>query len=483
MAKWVKVLFGVAFSFMFVFMAIGYATLADTLVINGDATVEGVPETVVIMNVEKVDSATTGNSVSADRIIPTAVDSRIEGSSGQTVTYKITVQNFSAYKYSYVGITCDESVANNNIYGSGITVVTKNSATDSTGTFGAGTTIEAKGTVDDNGNPLDTLTFYATYTIRNGAPASINTILNYQFGVHTDDAGKAAVDGSLEQFENVLNTDSMYDSLMNKYNSNVSSGLRGDYVGNVATSLVAGWFTDDDELIIDLFGDTLVLGETEVKTLIKKMNVDGKTGDEMVIFLTPTDILGMKISNSRTYIPDVYCAVFTNSQYAGDGTPEGTWYQIGDLYNGKAYGLRYTTGTNPSGWFNADCINPGTWVSVEGSFEVNGEYSYSVAANKGIANIIQNTSNSISSATGVSASDALNSLFEDAERVKKGNFTGTGWNNFKTIMTELKDVYGVYTEDADGNIVMSDGLNHGQTVSAIRELDAALKPFREWLDS
>ena len=390
-------------SFMFCFTCIGYASLTTDLTVEGTVEIEWVPpEAVVITKVEFVDSASTATSNDFERFLPTIVDSTISGSAGQTVTYKITVQNYSPYRYSYVGISCDASVYNNNVYGdgtqnhsgTGLTVTTKNVVTDSAGTFGAGTTIAAKGTVDENGDPLDTLTFYATYTIKSGALSSIHTLLNYEFGVHTDDAGKAAVDGALAQFEYILNDDNMYAQLMQKYDSNVSSGVRGDHVGNVATSLVAGIFTDDDELIINLFEDKLVLGDVEVKTLIKEMNVDGKPGDEMVIFLTPTDIMGMKISNSRTYIPDVYCAVFTNSQYSG-GTPSGTWYQLGDLYSGKAYGLRYTTGLSPSSWFNADCINPSTWVSTGDDLETSSDYAYTVAAGKSIDNIIQATNSSV----------------------------------------------------------------------------------------
>lgn len=483
MTKKIKVLSCIVFSLFFAFLMIGYAAVADTLVINGSVSIPAPPNEVIITKVEVVDSATTGTAKSESIILPTTIDSSIKASSGQTVTYKITVQNYSSYRYSYIGIIYDAGTENNSVYGNGLTVTVKNAVTDTANTFGEGTTIEAKGSVDASGKPLDTLTFYATYSIGNGTPAEIRTLLNYKFGIHAGDEGKAAVDGALAQFKKILNTESSYNRLIKRYNSNVNSWLRADHIGNVATSLIAGIFTDDDELIIDLFEGALMLGDTEVKTLIKRINVDGKTGNEMVIYLTPTNIMGMKIDNSRTYIPDVYCAAFTNSNYDSSGNPTGEWFQIGDLYNGKAQGLRYTTGTGPNSVSNADCIKYNTWISTGQTIEVNDDYSYSVAADKDISSIIQAKNGAVSSIGSGNPSTVLQNLLNDAAKVKVGNFTGTGWNQFNEIMTELNNVYHAYNDTGSGNLTVANNLTHAQTVSSIRLIEEALIPFRDWLDS
>lgn len=471
----VKILVGVLLSFMVLFTSVGYAVITGNLQLNVEVTYTPLYDGVIITSVEQINSTATGINVNG--FVPTNLDSTISGTTGQTITYKITVKNYSSYKQSYAGIALDKTLYDNGIYGTGLNVVTKNSVSDTANTFGVGTTIEASGTTDSNGNPLDTLTFYATYTIMAGAPDTFRTVLNYQFGIHTDDEGVAAVDGALAQFEQILNNSTSYQTLMNKYNSS-----QRDYIGNVATSLVAGWFTDDDEVVLELFGDKLTLGETEVKTLIQEAEVDGKIGDEMVIYLTPTDIIGLGISNSRTYITDVYCAVFTNSEYDADGNPTGTWYQIGDLYNGRAYGQRYTTGINPNGWFNADSIKPSTWVSVAGVYNASNDYSYSVVADRSISNVIQATNNSVLP-TGQTANQVLADLLADAKLIMDGNFSGSGWTNFTKTMTTLKDVYRVYTEDSEGNYVIASDVTHAQSTTAIKVLADSLTPFQSWLNS
>ena len=207
----------------------------------------------------------------------------------------------------------------------------------------------------------------------------------------------------------------------------------------------------------------------------------------MFIYLTPTDILGMKISNSKTYIPDVYCGVFTNSSYDASGNPTGEWYQIGDLYTGRALGQRYTTGINPNFLSNADSIKPSTWISTQNTYKANDNYSYTVPADKQISDIINATNSSVSSTS--SARNELQRLLNEAAVISKGNYAGTGWNKFCDIMDRMEDVYKVFTRNASGEIVtetdqngnenvkIPDDVNHALMVTAIKELDYAILPF------
>jgi hypothetical protein len=293
----------------------------------------------------------------------------------------------------------------------------------------------------------------------------------------------------MEKFAEILNNETTYNRLMSRLNSNINSILRGDYIGNVATSFVAGLIAgDDDDLIVDLFEGALIVDETEVKTLILRNSIDSRPGEEMVIYLTPTDILGMNIKNSKTYIPDVYCAVFTNSSYDSKGNPTGEWFQIGDLYTGKAYGQRYTTGVNPGVLgVAADSIKPSTWISTANTYKVGESYSYNVAAGKNITDIINAANSSVTSSK--SAKDELQSMLNEAAIISKGNYVGTGWDKFCATMDRLEEVYGIYSRNSSGeiitqvgpngveNVVMSDGLSHAFMTVAIKELEYALIPF------
>ena len=125
MKKWCNKLFSIAFSFMFAFLSIGYAELADAMTITGEAFWEY--QGVVITSVECVDTgedSITSNGVSY--ISPTNLENKIritgDWRTPRNITYKITVLNKSLkYKYSYKGIVCDTELSgyNNDQYREG----------------------------------------------------------------------------------------------------------------------------------------------------------------------------------------------------------------------------------------------------------------------------------------------------------------------------------------------------------------------------
>ena len=98
MTKWGKRLFSIAFSLMFLFISVGYAQLADTLVINGTVSFSPEPEGVIVTSVVLVEGG-TATEIDHGYMWPTNVISTISGTAGQSITYRVTVHNYSEYKY------------------------------------------------------------------------------------------------------------------------------------------------------------------------------------------------------------------------------------------------------------------------------------------------------------------------------------------------------------------------------------------------
>ncbi len=328
-----KVLIGLLLSFSVVFTGVGYAALTDELTIEGQlAFVIPDWDEVVIIDVKDA------NGQRVTWIPPTTVDSTVNLGAGESVTYTITVKNYSErIKYQYSEIVKDDTVANNALLGNGITVTTK---------FPNGEAVE----------PGAEMTFTATYTVTSAdhANTDIHTLLNYKFGVHVDSAGDLAVDNALKQYEKILNNTDQYNTLTKQMGNNTAAS--GIYIGNVVGSTA-----DDTDLIETLFGDNLTVeidGTTKnVTCMIKQEKINGKTS--MTLYLTPDTITG---SGSIT----VYAAVFFQEN--------GDWKQAGDLYTGTANKNNYEgslLGTRNS--FNTD-----TWCTSQQEYKVCDASSYTI---------------------------------------------------------------------------------------------------------
>ena len=173
MTKWGKRLFSIAFSFMFLFISIGYAQIADTLTVNGTLNLEEYMG-VVITSVEEVTAETKNlNSDGLSYIVPTNLINTVTLTQrNASIKYKITVYNKSPkYKYAYKGLVCDSALDgyNNDLYSQ---IANNSKFTVSTtkadgSTFAVGTAIE----------PGETLTFYATYTF--GRNVATNTQVKF----------------------------------------------------------------------------------------------------------------------------------------------------------------------------------------------------------------------------------------------------------------------------------------------------------------
>lgn len=204
--------------------------------------------------------------------------------------------------------------------------------------------------------PEEYLTFDVTFSFKAGA-SRVNTVLdsviNFEFVLLDDlpEEEEIAVSGALEQFQNIINNivrNGSFEDLiaqMDDYDNN--DRYNGSYIGNVT-----GASPDDAALLKDLFQGNLHLNidgvDTEVTILIKRENVDGnvntgdENGNEMSIYLT-TDSLSRPFRRAP-----VYAAVFT-SETDGD-----SWYQLGNMYKGRAVVKGYDGNPIGSGSFDTD---------------------------------------------------------------------------------------------------------------------------------
>jgi len=175
MAKWMKALFCVVFSFSFIFMAIGYASVSDILMVSGQANVTPPNyDEVVITNVS-VASGTTVSSEKSSYVAPTNVTSTITGTAGQVIIYKITAHNYSETdRYVYTGISCSSEFSD---VASKLTI---SASMDQANKEKLPNDTSAKYTEGVPVEPGEDIVFYATYTLT-GDIASENIWINYTF--------------------------------------------------------------------------------------------------------------------------------------------------------------------------------------------------------------------------------------------------------------------------------------------------------------
>lgn len=515
MTKWGKRLFAIAFSFMFALIGVGYAQIVDTLIVNGTSEIR--MDGVVVTNV--VLWGGTGENVSQGHFLPTNVSSEIKGTAGQAVTYKITVKNFSEkYKYAYVGIECDKTAENNNIYGDGTSNYT-----------GKGLTITTKkldGTAFASGEPIEAgqeLSFYATYTIGSGAPASIKTIMNYKFGVHVDSAGEMAAQRTLELFLKILNTQTSYEKLTedidNKYSGYTGSGdpegWRANYIGNVSANTnvnnQSATAKADIATIKALFGEEgLTLdtgnGAVNVTIMIKREDIDGnpRTGDsykavkpannwwereytstgtgcEMTLYMTADNLDNNKDAgeyevedHARIYVAVFTCTNDGSTDANGNTKLTSEWYQVGDIYEGHSDIVSYDGDGNGTGSFVTD-----RWVSLSSTYKVTDNYSYNIPDNATVKTLIQTKANVRNAGDTSSAWAELTSLNGKALDVidgKYGNFAGEAMNKLKEAQAKAQTLIAQDTYNNGGTITRS------AAIPVIKELDAALKPFASYIN-
>lgn len=157
------------------FLCVGYASLSDSLLLNGEIHVDPpVYDTIVITDITTLNGATV-NSETHARLIPTSVRSTFNGKAGQTVTYRITAHNYSETDtYIFNGIKYIDAYAG---------IMGKMTTTVSLQANGSNPLPLTPSTSYVNGTPVapgEDFVFYVTHTLTQDISAE-EALVNYSF--------------------------------------------------------------------------------------------------------------------------------------------------------------------------------------------------------------------------------------------------------------------------------------------------------------
>lgn len=327
-------------SFAIVMTGLGYATVTDFLYVEGNAQATP-PQSVYI-----TDASVSGGTVQIKGCSGTVLSSTVilGTTSTSSATVLLTVKNNTPYGY----------VFNQIVYQSG------EQTYDNQG-ISVKASI-AKGTKLDSGA---TTTFTATFTYKNGRSDSsvLNSVLNFQFVLGTEYIPEVAVDNAMQRFEQIINDETHYEALidaMNHTNAARPSYRPGSttYIGNVI-----GSSGEDSKAVNELFtveGENFLHLEingkkTNVTVIIKREDVDGASGDEMTLYMTPETISG----RVGTYIT-VYAIVFRQNAATGK------WEQLGELYEGEAPIVKY----DGTWWGTPDSFTTDNWRTTKAYYHL-----------------------------------------------------------------------------------------------------------------
>ncbi len=314
-------------------------------------------ETLHITAVELL-SSSGANNVSVHFTHPTYLETTISTSrSGGNVTYKVTVLNNTGVTYWYLGPRVEKDFESNNLIGisNGITVTTKDNSDDTSNTFNNADWVP----------PYTTRDFYITYKFGSSAQGSyLSTLLMLKFGIK--------MDAVHDQFLAILNDKTSangYHYLTEVFDQRYKeSGTK--VIANVG---------EDEEFFDTLFGGQLTVnvdGEAKpVTVMIRRENVDGRTtgdgynggptGCEYTLYIT-VDAL-----DSPTGEAMVYAVSYSSG---GVGITDGTWYQLGQLYEGTA---------PLAGYDNGVAFDYTQWEATAKEYEFIGGKTYKVGYEQG----------------------------------------------------------------------------------------------------
>ena len=481
MTRKMNLILCVALSFMFIFLSIGYSALTDNLSIRGTAVVE-LPSGLFITKIEQKNNPSGLDVYVADfPDYSTTVDCTLSKSSDRTqgqITYKITVLNNTNHEYAYRKLFYQTNLSgyNNNL----VNDITNGGSIDSS-------KINVKVSFP-NGKivaPGETLVFEVTYTLgsnRQTFPSrnSYKTLLNYQFGINVE-SEEAARDAVHEKFLNILNSSVTYNELVTKLDDKYDgyNEWTSNYIGNVSSAV-----NDDSMTVETLFAGQLnmvINGQTKkASVLIKHENLDNntKTGDdyvathssgnqfkgygcEMTLYLTTEEL------NNANGWATVYVTVFTCDRDE-NGNIVGSWYKIGETYEGEANVVGYNGESGGTGSFVTD-----NWRSYAVTYSPTEQYSYYVASGTGIkALTTQVDQNAIN--------EFQRLLTESKEIIDDVRYAGIG-------IEMVEDAYikaaKYYTLDANGKPVASQGITRAQLLPMIKDLNYAIIEAKEEIEN
>jgi hypothetical protein len=458
---------------------LGYAALSDSLGIRGEAKTD-IPEGLFIVNVVTKGMNNMDSAQCSVSYLPfsTTVDSTVNRKTYDavsSVTYTITVLNNTKLTYSYRDIYYQT-----NLQG----YAANNSISERTGdrNIVVDCALKRAAAEDKKVAPGDTLEFNVTYNFgqKMDTAGDLKTLINFQFGINVE-SEEAARDAVHEKFLNILNSSVTYNELVTKLDDKYDgyNEWTSNYIGNVSSAV------DADSMTVEtLFAGQLnmvINGQTKkARVLIKHENLDNntKTGDdyvakhsnggvfrgygcEMTLYLTTEEL------NNANGWATVYVTVFTCDRDE-NGNIVGSWYKIGETYEGEANVVGYNGENGGTGSFVTD-----NWRSYATTYSPTEQYSYYVASGTGIkALTTQVDQNAIN--------EFQRLLTESKEIIDDVRYAGIG-------IEMVEDAYikaaKYYTLDANGNPVANQGITRAQLLPMIKDLNHAIIEAKEEIEN
>ncbi|MBE7079525.1 MAG: hypothetical protein E7380_06705 [Clostridiales bacterium] len=314
-------------------------------------------ETLHITAVELLETS-GADSISVHFTHPTYLATTISSSqTNGSVTYKVTVWNNTGVTYWYLGPNFDRAFESNGLIGAqgGLTITTKDNSDDTSNTFNNADWVP----------PYTTRDFYITYRFGiNAQGAYLSNLIMLKFGIK--------MDAVHDQFLAILNDKTSANGY--HYLTEIFE-QRYKETGSTVIANVG----EDEEIFDNLFGGQLTIdvdGETvPVTVMIRRENVDGRatgdnydsgpTGCEYTLYIT-VDAL-----DSPTGEAMVYAVSYSSG---GVGITDGTWYQLGQLYEGTAPRESYGDGV---------AFDYTEWEATAKEYEFIGGKTYKVGYEQG----------------------------------------------------------------------------------------------------
>ena len=381
-----------------------------------------------ILHITAVEMVTVQNAsnVNASFTHPTYVSTTVDSKqTNATVTYKVTVYNNTDVTYWYLGPSWNSANLSNNLIGAsnGITVTTKDHYNDNSNTFNT----------EDWVPPYTTREFYVIYQYgSNAVGTGIATQLSLDFGMKMD----AVHDGFLAILNDTTSANG-YQYLSEVFDQRYAE---------TGTTIIAN-VGEDKKIFDQLFGGTPTIKvdgqDVPVTIMIQRENVDkrttgdsydvngGPTGCEYTLYLT-VDAL-----DSPTGEAIVYAVSYSKG---GEGDTN-QWYQLGQLYEGKAPLQLY----NNTGEVVIDVED---WKATPNDYEYINGYYYKVGYEQGDQYAKYKTIVEIMSASDqnfyndIDNSQILRKVY--AVVYNSANYSKPGYDGLKTAFENAQAFYTVH---------------------------------------
>ena len=356
MKTWSKAVLCISLSVMCLFSCIGYAAISDNLMVEGVLSLTPTkPQGIYISEVEAI-SFSGMDEPTQSVVLPTNLNSSFSVDNvNASVTYKITVRNETDMTYWYLGPKTVEASGNNNLINvtNGIVITTKDGSASNSTLFDTSDWVP----------PRTDRVFYATYVFGSRVQGDVSTLINFSFGFNM----VSVSDGFLKVLNDKVSEYGYY-YLADAFNK-IYSRNGGTVIGNIG---------NDEDIFNNLFGSSLTLNmngeDLPVTILVERKNVDGKstTGDKYSGNNAPAGCeYTVYISVDNLENNGGKATVYAVSYTCGS---DGTWYMIGELYEGTCTIEDYKNASTDDN----DSFNVSSWRATQNEYTVINNVTYKV---------------------------------------------------------------------------------------------------------